>query len=1149
MQITRIPVKTYCYGSSKIFKKCSNKMHRYKLLLYAFSLLTALNMHTATAHDQPINQTLYNTRVTLKVENEPVKKVISLIEEKTKFVVSYNSQKLDTRKLINLNVENETLNNVFHKLLKGSDLTVNQVNHRHVVIGTVNAANYNLSGNQSNVQQEKVTITGTINENDGLAMPGVSVQVKGTTTGTISDNKGWFKIEAEEGSVLVFSYVGYVRQEIAVKTKVINVIMESDLKNLNEVVVVGYGTKKRDEVLGAIATVPTKDISSRNYSNTAEVLQGTVPGVTVMSNGGSPTASPTFKIRGIGSINDENPLLVVDGVIYNGSINSINPKDISSISVLKDASAAIYGARASGGVVLISTKRGTKGEPKVSLNYQQGYQQAGKKLEALNAAEFADVVNQVRKEGNLSPDAAFDPSVFPDARTTKTVWMDEIFQTGKIHDISASVSGGSDKSSFFVSGGYRKNEGILLNSYADRFSTRINSSFKLFDNVTIGENLSYSLTNGQAGNTSSAQEGTILTAIFYPPNATIYREDGSGRFGGVPDKYSGSFGDVINPVAYLKRMDSTNPVNEVLLNPYLEWEIIKGLKFRSNWSYTRIKNDLKQFNTKITEPGKIFNYNELTQNSSTFTSMLNEQTLQYDQDFGAGHHLNVLVGHTYEKWRNESFGVTATGFENELEDLRYLNNSTQPISIGKYNGTGYESALESYLGRLSYDYQKKYLLDATLRRDGTSKLVSSKRWGWFPSVSAGWVLKKESFLSDVDFISNLKLRASWGRIGNLGVLGNYAFSIPLTKTQGLLGESSTIVPGFAETQLSNPALQWEVSEQRNIGVDFGFFDDKLLGSIDVFSKENKQMQLNQILPGVAGTPGGQIVNAGKMQNRGIEIGLTYRNQSGDFSYSVTGNFAVLKNELKELYDGNNSFMTGTRVRNLPLPNIALVGQAINSFYGYKTAGLFQSDAEAQAYVNQHGDRYQVNAKGGDFKYTDVNADGIIDSKDQVILGNPFPELTYSLNGNFAYKNFDLNLFFQASSGNDVFNAVKYTGLNASFPGYNMLSEIKNAWTPQNPNSNIPRISYTDANNNFGRISDFYIEDASYLRLKSLTIGYTLPKKVLKGIAPRIYLTGQNLFTITNYSGMDPEVGLSNQGLDVGMYPIAKTILFGIDFNF
>lgn len=1128
-----------------------NQERARRLLLWIFSALLLLAAHAVSGGNRVEAKTLYDTYVTISAKNEPIKNIIAEIERETEFSIAYNSGVFDVNKRISLEVKEESLDKVFQKILQGYNGSVKQLDDTHIVIRVEQPERTSdTPKNGKAVQVPTIIISGVVREENGPALPGVSVHVKGTGRGTTTDVEGRFSLEVEQGATLVFSYIGFLAQEIpAGNAGTLNVVMRPDVKLLNEVVVVGYGTRRRDEVIGAVATVPVTDSNSRTYSNTAEVLQGTVPGVTVVNNGGSPTSSPTFKIRGIGSINDESPLLVVDGVVYNGSINSINPKDIESISVLKDASAAIYGARASGGVVLISTKRGVKGDPKVSINYQQGFQQVGKKLEALNAAEFADVVNKVRAEGNLSPDPAFDPAIFPDARTTKTVWMDEIFQTGKVYDLTASISGGSDKSSFFASGGYRKHEGVLLNTHSSRLSGRINSSFKLRDNLTIGENFSYSLTNGQSGNTSSAQEGTILTAIFYPPNATIYREDGSGRFGGVPAQYSGSFGDVINPVAYLKRLDIDNPVNEVMLNPYLEWDIIPGLKFRSNWSYTRIKNDLKQFNTKITEPGKIFNFNELTQRSSTFTSFLNEQTLQYDWRLGADHSFNALVGHTFEKWANESFGVTATGFENELADLRYLDNSTQAISIGKYSGSGSETALASYLGRLNYAYKGKYLLDATIRRDGTSKLTSKNRWEWYPSLSAGWVLSKEGFLSGVDMISNLKLRASWGKIGNLGVLGNYAFSIPLSKTQGLLGESTTIVPGFAETQLSNPNLKWEVSEQTNIGLDFGLFNEHFTGSLDVFSKVNEQMQLSQVLPGVAGTPSGQIINAGKMKNRGLEAGLTYQNNVGEFSYSLTGNVAFLDNELVELYDGSTSFMTGTRVRSLPMPNIAMVGEAFNSFYGYRTAGLFRSDEEAAVYVNGEGKRYQPNARGGDFRFVDINGDGVINGNDQVVLGNPFPEMSFSLNGNFAYKGFDLNIFFQGVSGNEVFNAVKYTGLNASFPGYNMLSEIKNAWTPQNPDASIPRISYTDANNNFGRISDFYIEDASYLRLKNLTLGYTLPESVLKGIQPRFYLTAQNLFTITDYSGMDPEVGLSNHGLDLGMYPVAKTYLFGVDLTF
>jgi TonB-linked SusC/RagA family outer membrane protein len=1142
----------YCYKSLlKLQKWSQNGVLRIGLLF-----VMSLSVQETFAKVDYKLQSITNTRITLSLRNEPISKVISAIEKHANLSVAYNSQRFNTQKRINIEVKDELISKVFDRILEGYDGSVTQLDDKHIIINVEPAPTEAPERKTSETGVKKfqlgkdIAVTGAVHDEDGSPIPGANVVVKGTTHGTSTDENGHFLLDVEGKSILVVSYMGYISQEIVVEnSNPLKITMKGDAKNLNEVVVIGYGSKRRDEVVGAVSTVPVKDIKSRNYGNTAEVLQGTVPGVTVMSNGGSPTSSPTFKIRGIGSINDENPLLVVDGVIYNGSFNSINPRDIDNISVLKDASAAVYGARASGGVVLITTKKGSKGAPRASINYQQGFQQTGKRLEALNAGEFADVVNKVRAEGNLSPDPAFDPNQFPDARTTKTNWMDEIFQTGRTYDFTGSISGGSDRASFFASGGYRHNEGVLLNSYASRLSARINSTFKLTDNITIGENFSFSQRNGRSGNTSSAQEGSILTAIFYPPNATVYREDGSGKFGGVPDQYPGSYGDVINPVANLKRLDVNNPVTETLLNPYLEWNIIPGLKFRSNWSYTRIKNDMKQFFPKVLEPGKIFNYNELTQSSSTFTSMLSEQTMQYEPNLGSDHSLNILVGHTFEKWMNESFTVTATGFDNESENLRYLSNSTQPIAIGKYGGNGYETVLESYLGRASYSYKKKYLLDAIIRRDGTSKLTSGNRWEWYPSVAAGWVLKRERFLENADYISNLKLRASWGRIGNLGVLGNYAFSMPLSKTQGLLGQSTTIVPGYAETQLSNPNLRWEISEQKNVGVDFSFFKNKLSGTVDMFIKENSQMQLTQNLPGLAGTPGGQTINAGVMQNKGIELGLGYRSEVGEVKYSITANAAFLKNRVKELYDGTPSYQTGTSVRGLPLPNIVRRGDPFSSFYGYQTQGLFNSQEEIDSYVGPEGNKIQPNAKPGDIRFADTNGDGTIGAADQDVLGNAFPKITYSLDGGLAYKSFDFNVFFQGVSGNKVFNAVKYTGLNAAFPGYNLLAEIKNAWTPENTNTDVPRVSYTDANNNFGRMSDFYIEDGSYIRLKSITLGYTLPATMLKGMQPRIFVTGQNLFTISKYSGMDPEVGLGSQGLDLGLYPVAKTFMFGIDINF
>ncbi|QOG02149.1 SusC/RagA family TonB-linked outer membrane protein [Flavobacterium sp. MDT1-60] len=1084
-------------------------------------------------------------RVTLKVENESIRNVFQKIEKQIDVHFMYETNQVNTNQKISLKLNNVTLEQALDKICSNFFLKYEIVSNNIVI---------KKSQKVSNADQNKISISGTVyGGNDGMPLPGVGIKDKGSDAAATTDFDGTFKIEINASeAILVFSYVGYVDQEVKVTQadKNITIKLVADMKQLQEVVVMGYGSVKKSEVLGSVGSVSMKETSSRTYNSAAELLQGTVAGVTVLSNGGDPTAEPTINIRGIGSLNAETPLIVLDGIIYSGSLNTLNPNDIASISVLKDAaSAAIYGARASGGVILITSKKGVSEKVNINVNYQGGFQNVAKKLDVLNAAEYADAMNLARDNAGMPRIPAFDPAFEPTARTTKTNWMDEIFHTGEIQDLSLSINGKTEKSNFFVSGSYRKNEGILLNTFGERYTARANSYFKLAPNFTIGENLSYSLTNGQSANTSSGYTGAILAAIFYPPNATIYREDGSGRFGGVPEKYIGSYGDVINPVAYLKRLDNRNPVSTILINPYAEWEIIKGLKVKTNWGYTRIQDNAKDFAVKITEPGKIFDFNRLTQKSLTTTDLLGEQTISYEKSLGK-HNFKALAGYTYQETKREFYTIEGTGFDNEDPSQRYLLNAKliQQTAAGLS-----DEIISSYVGRLNYDFNQKYLFSGIVRRDGTSKLLSDNRWKVYPSVSAGWLISEEEFMKNISpIISNLKLRASWGQIGNLGNLGPYQFSVPLNQTQALIGSTPVINYGYAEGELSNPNLKWESSEQTNIGVDFTMFNNTLTGSVDAYVKKNKDMLVRDQLPGVSGTPQGRIVNSGDVENKGIEASLTYQKTRGEFKFDVTANAAFLSNKIVSIKDGLTSLepLNISRVRSLPLANIYQVGSPVGAYYGYATDGLFQSNAEAKAYVNTSGAVYQPNAVAGDIKFKDVNGDGVINNSDRVILGNPFPKTTYSLNANFRYKGFDMNIFFNAVAGNKIFNAVKYTGLNASFPGYNLLADSKNAWSPTNTDTNIPVLSSTDNNNNFGRISDFYIEDASFIRLKNVSIGYTVKENWLNGKAKlRFFISGQNLFTITNYSGMDPEVGLSNFGLDLGKYPLSRIYMTGVNATF
>lgn len=1109
-----------------------------KLSSVAFLLTTVFL--TAVQADPVSGQELLEQRVSLHSKNLPLNDVLKQLQQKIEVSFMFSNSDIDVNKKVSVTAKNKKLGEVLTRLLNPIGLEFKAIDQNIVIRPTSRTI-------PTSRAAVRIKVSGTVTDDAGDQLPGVSVLLKGTDRGTTTGSDGTYTIDVDdESAVLVFSFIGFKTSEVTVGSRtVIDVTLPTDIIQLQDVVVVGYGSVKKSELLGAVASPSMKETSSRNYNTAAELLQGTVPGVTVMQNGGDPTGSPDVKIRGLGSINSESPLIILDGVIYLGAFSSINPNEIESISVLKDAaSAAIYGARASGGVILITTKSGKADHMNIGVNYQLGFQQVADKLEPLDAAERADAANTATDNAGQSRIPAFDAVQNPDSRITKTNWMDEIFQTGVIQNYDVSISGGGKQSNYFISGGYRKNEGILLNTVAERYTARINSSHEILKGVRLGENISYTFWNGQTGNTSSAYTGAIMTALYYPANATVYREDGSGKFGGVPELYSNAYGDLINPVAYLKRLDSHTPTSTLLINPYVEIDILKGLKFRSNWGITHIRKNYKQFNVKVLETGKIFDFNELYQTTDNQNGLLTEQTLSYEKSLHDTHNFSVLAGFTYQRNKSEFYSVKGTNFDNESPAYRYLSNAT---TIQVLESGGPEEKIMSFLGRVNYNYKGKYLLTAVVRRDGTSRLLSENRWKTYPSLSVGWNISEELFLEDLSFISDLKVRASWGKIGNLGGLPLYPFAVGLARTRAWIGGDPAINYGYAESGLSNQNLVWETSEQKNIGIDFGLFSGQLTGTFDVFRKTNYDMLFKRNLPGTAGSPDGQWVNGGDVVNKGYELGITYRNNSKGLSYDVTATISQVRNEVGYITEDNKFQNVGPQVRTLPQANINIVGSPLGSFYGYKTDGLFKSDDEVLSYVNTNGTVYQPAAKAGDFKFVDIDGDGDVDNNDRTILGTPFPDITYSLNGNIAYKGFDLNIFFQGVKGNSIFNSVRALGLNAGY-GYNLLEESKQAWSPTNPDATIPRLSMTDPNNNWTRVSDFFIEDGSFLRLKNVTLGYTLQKKIFSRVELRVYVTAQNLLTFTKYSGMDPEVGITNSGVDVGMYPLSRVYMSGISLK-
>ncbi|MGA9639285.1 SusC/RagA family TonB-linked outer membrane protein [Flavobacterium sp.] len=1130
------------------FKKVQSlkwKQLRKIVFVNTFGVFTVLGMgQNVLANENKIKDAILEN-ITLSVDNEPLKDVFKKIEAQSNVHFMYETNQVNNTQKVSLKVNNLSLNQVMEKLCTPLFLNY-QIINRNIVIKKANTSSKN--------SQRKYKISGTvIGNDDGLPLPGVNVNVKDSKIGITTDFDGTFVLTLDEPTVtLIFSYVGYADQELKVDgtTSNLNIRLLPGAKQLQEVVVVGYGSVKRSQITGAVSTVSLKESSSRTYNSTAELLQGTVAGVTVLNSGGDPTAPPKVIIRGIGSINSEEPMIVLDGMIFSGSFNDINPNDIEAISVLKDAaSAAIYGARASGGVILITTKKGRTGSVNVNVNYKSGMQQLGKKIEALNAAELVSVRNQAFANDGLSNVYA-DLSKNPELATTNTVWTDEIFRVGKIQDVAMSVDGGNDKATFFLSGGYRKNEGILLNTFSQRYTARANSTFKISPKIKIGENLTYSLTDGQSGSTEDAYTSPIISAVFYTPYGTIYKPDGSGEFSGIPSNTGASYGDVANPVATLLRLDNSNPVSTLLINPYAEWEIVKGLTFKTNWGFTRIQNNSKDFQVRIPEPGKPVSFNQLIEKSSTRTRLLSEQTLTYDKSFG-GHNITAFAGYTYQDDKSNYFSATGTDFDDESPSKRYLINAKNFKNI---TGSGTEENLLSYVGRLNYSFKDKYLLSAVIRRDGTSKLTADNRWKTYPSLSLGWLISEEDFMENSkSIVSVLKLRASDGTIGNLAGVGTYSSSVALSQTKSLLGSTPITVLGLAESELSNSQLTWESSRQKNIGLDFGLFKNSFTGSVDYFVKTNKDMLFRNSLPGNAGVPGGQLINAGEVENKGLEVSLGFNKEIGNFKMDVAVNVSFLDNKIVALKEGQTSFfpekVSGSRT-NLPVANIYQIDQPINAFYGYVADGLFQSNDEVKGYTNAQGVLLQPKAVAGDIKFVDTNGDGTIDDKDRTVIGNPFPKKSYSVNFNFNYKRFDMNLFFQGVAGNSVNNSLRFTGINTGLPNYNLLAEVKDAWSPTNTDTSIPRLTTLDPNNNFTRISSLYIEDASFLRLKNITVGYTFNEEFFNNkMKARIYFSAQNLFTITKYSGQDPEVGLNNSGIDLGRYPLSKIFLTGVNLSF
>lgn len=1003
--------------------------------------------------------------------------------------------------------------------------------------------------------QAQTIVKGTVMEAEGnMPIPSVTVIPNGNQNqGTVTDADGKFTLELSENSgFITVSFVGMKTKRVDYQgTSDLAIYLEQDINQLDDVVMIGYGSARRENLTSSVSSVSGLErINSRPVSNLSDFLQGNVPGVTVLQQGGDPSSNAQVVIRGIGSFSNEAPLTVVDGVPYYGP--AINPNDIESVAVLKDAAAAaIYGAQAASGVIVIKTKGGALGAPKVSLDFYSGIQQASNLPTPLTAKQQADVYNLAADNAGVGRQSAHNATQNPWGQVNRTNWIDAIFRDAAIYNVNANVSGSTEAVQYLTSFGYHKKEGLLVGTDFERYSARLKADFFITDKLSIGENIYFSRSNAVGTNSSSSYSGSIISALYMPSAAPV--RDENGEFHGVVpydlSQFAGAYGDVYNPVALLLRPTTNNPINFFNANTYLSYEFIPGLEFKSTFSYSITDTKAKSFSPRIPELGRTNLQNYLNQSYSNTNRWVWENQLSYAKNFGE-HDLNLTAIHSAQFTKYEGFSQQGRGFSSEEPFNQFMSNASE---FSNPSSSVYEDALTSAIGRAMYSYDDRYFLTASIRRDETSRLAKDNQSSTFPSVSGAWKISSEPFFQNA-LVSNLKLRASWGQIGNINSVGYYSFDVPLSSQTLVLGEdASPYYKGVYVGRNSNLDLTWEISESTNFGVDASFLNGKVDVTLDYFVKTTKGM----IIPGLEDLHQGTAaadVNGGEVENKGFEFAANYHGQIGQVRFNAGGNISALKNKLVNL-DGYNSaeidFIShGDEVRANLYPYRSIVGKPLYSTYLIPYEGIFQSQEEINAH-SQNGTLIQPNALPGDFKFRDVNGDGRITDDDRVFMDAYQPKFTYSFNFNLEYKGFDASLIFQGVEGVKVFNGYKYTAYNASQQGYNLDNRVLGAWSETNKGSDIPRISTQDLNRNFSTNSSWYLEDASYLRLKNIVIGYTFPVQNIKALSGfdnlRVYISSENLFTITGYSGMDPEVG--GKGLDVARYPVPKTFTAGLSLTF
>ena len=1068
-------------------------------------------------------------KISLSEKNASLETIIRKIRSQTSYYFIGNTDLIRRANHININVKNVSIEDALNQCFVNQPLAYSIVD-KTVVIKTRTLLS--LSELMSQLNGQKISIKGKVTDENGRSLQGASVKVEGTELAATTNLNGEFQLDVpDRDAVLLISYVGYEVTRIKVQEGgFMNIRLKPQLRDLTEVVVIGYGTKRKTELTSAIASVNVNELSANASNNVTDALQGRIAGVTIESSTGAPGSRSNITIRGSGTLSKDGigPLVVIDGMPF-GSLDGLNPSDIQNIEVLKDAAAAsIYGSRAAGGVILVTTKLGRKNTaPKVNFNAVYSSQSIAKRMDVLNGEQWTNLLNSVG--GN-----------FPAYNGTNTNWQEEIFRTAPIYKANADISGGSEHFLYSLSGGYLNQKGTIIKTDFNSANFRAKSVYEK-GRVKIGQTFIYNKTGGRTLPPGGDQShSNILSALIVPPTVPVYNPANlPGGWGGV----NSGMKNLSNPVAILHSSDYRSNNSSITADLFAEVRLIDQLKYKINGAISENRGFGNNYDYAYNDGNVILAKPRLSQNSGFSSSWLLEHTLSFDKRIGL-HNISLLAGYTAQKDTSNSFSANGNNLPNGVYSFA-SEKSNQSVGGGLAN-----VKRESLIGRISYSYDSRYMISGSIRRDGSSMFADGYRYGVFPAISAGWNISNEKFYGNSAvsaFMNSLKIRGSYGLLGN-DQIPNYSTINGISNNLNFATNGGVVVGAIPSGTASPHDLRWEESKSIDAGVDATFFKGRMSLVFDWFDKTASGVLLAVPIPlssGIAGTP---TVNAGTINNKGIELALDFTDDVGEFSYKIGWNMTSMRNRMTAITIGSGNQEFGDIER-------AKVGHPIGSFFLIKTAGIFRSQAEIDNYKGPGGQKIQPNAAPGDIKFIDFDNNGKIDNNDQQYTGSPIPTFETGLTATLAWRNFDFNLLVQGVFGNKIYNGGRiWTEQMTAYT--NLSTDVLNAWTPANSGSDFPRFTLADVNLNSRGNSDRWLENGSYVRVKRLELGYSVAEDIAKRLNVgkiRAYVSGQNLFTFSKYKGYNPDLGNDGdplkRGFDSGGYPLQRIVSFGLNVSF